>query len=36
MSRDHLEDLGVEVRIMLSGSSRSVMKRHGLDQAGSG
>jgi len=33
---DHLEVLDVEVRIMLSGSSRNVMKMYGLDRAGSG
>ena len=36
MERDHLEDPDVEVRIMLSGCSRSVMNRDGLDRAGSG
>ena len=36
MESVNLEDLGIDVRIMLSGSSRSVMKRHGTDLSGSG
>ena len=34
--RDHLEDLGVDGRIILSGSSGSGMWWHGLDRSGSG
>ena len=34
--REHLEDTGVDGRIILSGSSGSRMWGHGLDRAGSG
>ena len=36
MERDHLEDLIVDERIVLGGSSRSGMGRLGLDCSGSG
>jgi hypothetical protein len=29
--RDHLEEIGVDDRIILNGSSRSGVRRHGLD-----
>jgi hypothetical protein len=36
MERDHLEDLGLEVRILLKPISKIGMGRHGLHLSGSG
>jgi hypothetical protein len=36
MERDHLEDLGLEGRIILKPISKSGMGRHGLHLSGSG
>jgi hypothetical protein len=36
MGKDPLEDLGIDGRIILNGSSRNGMERHGLNCSGPG